>query len=396
MRFQGFQRPDGSTGTRNYVAVIPSINCVNDAAYQLAGSVRGAVPLCHSYMCAFEERDREKAVRALAGIGRNPNIYAVLVIGPGCEPVAAEEIASEISLSGKPVLPLSVSKDGYDGMMEKGRAFLEKCVAEAAELKRVPCDVSTLVWGLKCGGSGALSLLSNNAAAGRAADILISEGGSVIFSETAEILSMERSLAARAADDETSRRLLDCVSGLKESIAYHGVDLLGSEPNRGNMASGLTTIEEKSLGAVAKAGSSPLRGFLEFGEAPEGKGIFFMDCESAADPVFAGEAAAGAQISALSLAGGMPAYIRGIASSSGAGLQTLPVIKILGSNECPSENRYFDVCVGSIIDGTESIDSAGERVFNTLIDAASGKPTVTEGINAYYAPIAFYRNGLIV
>ncbi len=396
MKFNGYKRPDGSSGARNYVVIIPAINCANDLAYQLAMTVPGAIPLCHTYMCPYEKRDRDKAVRTLIGIGENPNVYAVLVIGPGCEPVAAEELAAGIAISGKPVLSLTINKDGYDGVMANGRDFLVKCLAEAEHLKRQPCDVSDIILGIKCGGSGSLSLLSNNAAVGRAADLLIAEGGSVIFSETPEILGMEHTLAKRAVNEEVAGKLLGCVEQLQKNIAYHGVDLLGSEPNKGNMASGLTTIEEKSLGAVAKAGSSPLSGFLEFGEAPSGKGLFFMDCESAGDPVYVGEAAAGAQLSALSLAGGMPAYIRGLASCGGAGLQTLPVFKVLGSNECSSEEQFFDVCVGSIIDGTESIDEAGERVFRKLLAVVSGEKTFTESYNKYWAPIAFYRNGLIV
>ena len=396
MKFNGFRRPDGTAGARNYVVIIPAINCANDPAFQLAQSVPGVIPLCHTYMCPYEKRDRDKAVRTLIGIGKNPNVYAVLVLGLGCEPVAGEEIADEIAKSGKPVLSLSVAKIGYDAVMEQGKVFLTQCMKEAAELKREPCDVSDIIFGIKCGGSGALSIISNNSAVGRAADILVAEGGTVIFSETPEILGMEQMLASRAASEEVAQKILNCANRLKDQISYHGVDLLGSEPNKGNMASGLSTIEEKSLGAIAKGGTTPLVGFLEYGEAPKLKGLHFMDCESAGDPVYVGEAAAGAQLSALSLAGGMPAYIRGLASCGGAGLQTLPVFKVLGSNECPSEEKFFDVCVGSIIDGTESIDEAGERVFRKLLAVVSGEATVTEGLNKYYAPIAFYRNGLIV
>lgn len=396
MRFNGYRRPDGTSGARNCVVIIPAINCANDISYQLAMTVPGAIPLCHTYMCPYEKRDRDKAVRTLIGIGKNPNVYGVLVVGTGCEPVPAEEMTEGIKASGKPVMTLSINTSGYDGVMEKGREFLLKCLAEAAELKREPCELSDIIWGIKCGGSGSLSLLSNNAAVGRAADLLIAEGGSVIFSETPEILGMEHTLAKRAVNEEVAGKILKCVGELQKNISYYGVDLLGSEPNKGNMASGLTTIEEKSLGAIAKGGTTPLMDFLEFGQAPAGKGLFFMDCESAGDPVYVGEAAAGAQLSALSLAGGMPAYIRGLASCGGAGLQTLPVFKVLGSNDCKSEEQFFDVCVGSIIDGTESIDEAGERIFQKLISVVSGETTFTERYNKYWAPIAFYRNGLIV
>lgn len=396
MKYNGYRRAAGISGIRNYVVIIPAINCLNDMAYQLAMTVPGSIPLCHNYVCAYEKRDRDKAVRVLSGIGENPNVYAALILGLGCEPVPAEEIACAASGFGKPILSLSVDKTGYDEVMNRGRAFLRGCLRNAAEMKRVPCDVSELILGIKCGGSGSLSLLSNNAAVGCAADILIEEGGSVIFSETAEILGMEKPLAERADDPSTAERLLNCTEELRAQIRHHGVDLLGSEPNKGNMESGLTTIEEKSLGAVAKAGSSSIADVLSFGDRVSKRGLLFMDCESAADPVYAGEAAAGAQISVLSLAGGMPARLRGVNSSCGSGLSTLPICKVLGSNACKTEEPYFDVCVGSIIDGSESIEAAGERIFKKLLDIASGEMTFTERFNKYWAPVSFYRSGLIV
>jgi altronate dehydratase large subunit len=395
MNFMGYMRPNGSAGARNYVAVLPTINCLNDAAYQLAGEIDGVLPLCHSLVCSYYQRDKEKALRALSGLAKNPNIYAVLIIGIGCEPYSADEFADLIAPSGKKLLALSIHKGGYDAMLEKGKAFLEKSVGEARRLKREPCDVGHIIFGTKCGGSGSLSLLSNNPAVGRAVDILIANGGSAIFSETPELLGAEASLVKRAVNEQVAEKLLRCVANLKEDIERFGVDLIGSEPNKGNIMSGLTTIEEKSLGAISKSGTSKLMDVLDFAQPLPGKGLYFMDCESAGDPVFVGEAAAGSQLGVMSLAGGMPATIRALASS-GSALQMYPTLKVLGSNACPSEERYFDVCVGGIISNLESIDAAGERIFDKLISAASGEKTFTETHNKYFATIPLNRSGLIV
>ena len=398
--FMGYMRPDGSVGTRNYVAVLPSVNCMNDISYQIAAAVPGTVPLCHTHMCPYEIRDHLKGVDTVSGLGKNPNVHSVLVVGMGCEKVKAAELADMIAVTGKPVMALEVQTMGYDEVMEKGIEFLKKCMEEAAKEKRVPCPVSGLTFGIKCGGSGAMSLISNNAAVGKASDMLIEEGGSVIFSETPEILGMQDSLAARAVNEKVAKDVLDLVDRLKAQIEFNGVDLIGSEPNAGNMKSGLTTIEEKSLGAVAKGGTKPLSGVLEFGAPLPGKGLYFMDCESAGDPVFAGETAAGAQLGIMTIAGGGPGTcgsgFRGMVSNSGSGIRIMPAIKVIGGRKNDMDEPYVDVSVTGIVEGRESIDEAGERVFEKLLSVASGELTYTEKHNKYWATIPVFRNGLVV
>lgn len=395
MTFNGYVRADGTVGSRNLVAVLPSINCLNDAAYQLACGLPGAVALCHSFICAYDANDRQKAFRALCGLGKNANFAAALIIGTGCEPFPAEEFAGEISRSGKPVLALSLEHKSYEQLMDEGKAFLKAQLAAAALLEREPCELSRLCFGIKCGGSGALSLLANNPAVGFAADMLVQAGGKVIFSETSELLGVEKAVLARAANAQVAAKFNACMSKLKQNMLYHKVDLMGAEPNKGNILSGLTTIEEKSLGALSKSGSSILQDVLAFGEAPQKSGLFFMDCESAGDAVYIGAAAAGAQLGVMSLAGGMPAKIRALASS-GSVFPFFPVIKVLGSAEHPEEEKYFDVCVGSIVKGSESIESAGQRIFERIIRTASGEASYTEGSALYCPLIPLNRSGLIV
>ena len=395
MNFMGYLRPDGTVGVRNHVAVLPAINCMNDAAYRLAEKC-GAVALCHSLVCTHAKEDKERAERALIGMGRNPNIAAVLVLGVGCEPYKADYLANEIAKSGKQVLALSISTHDYDDIISKGASFLDLQIEAARSQQRVPCDVSSLMIGIKCGGSSPISAISNNAAVGRAMDILIGEGGSAIFSETVEILGADKVLAANAATPACAKKLENTVNKLKANIAGYGVDLLGSEPTEGNILSGLTTIEEKSLGAIVKAGTTPLQDVLEFAEKPLTKGLFFMDCEAAGDSVFAGAMGAGSQIGLFSIANGYGTRFRGMPSCSSSGIFAYPTLKVLGSNRDDSQKDYFDCYVGGMISGEETLSEAGEKLFQTILQIASGKLTFTESYNKYYGTIPLGRNSLVM
>lgn len=396
MNFMGYLRPDGQVGVRNYVAVLPAVNCMNDAAYKLAGET-GAVALCHSFTCVNAGDDREKARRGMLGLAKNPNIAAVLILGVGCEPYRAAYLASEVKKTGKPVLSLSISDYAdYDEFMRRGQEFLKKSIEAASSEQRVPCDISKLVVGSKCGGSGSISIISNNAALGRAFDMLIDRGASCIFSETAELLGAEKVLARRGVTPEVSQKLLDCVERLKADIVRTGVNLLGAEPTGGNIQSGLTTIEEKSLGAIAKSGTSPLVDVLEFAqERTKGSGLYYMDCESSADPVYVGAMGAGSQLGIFSIASGHATRFHAMPSCS-SGIFVYPAIKVLGSSDDADQKDYFDCYVGGILTGGESLSEAGERLFNIILQTASGEKTYTEKNNKYYATISFNRTSLIM
>lgn len=392
----GYPRADGTAGIRNYTVVVPAVTCANDMAFQLAQSVEGCIALCHSYGCIAVGEDRVRGRRGIVGLGINPNIFAALVVGVGCEAYAAKTIAEQIGQSGTLVKCL-VAKDypDLDDLFAEGRTFLSQAVAQARAQQRTACPLSRLTLGLKCGGSGSVSLLSNNPAVGRAVDLLIGEGGTAILSETAELIGAEKILAQRAASRQVADDVYACVGRLEQEITRHGIDILGSEPTPGNIISGLTTIEEKSLGSVAKGGTTPLQGVLEYGQRPDGHGLYFMDSEAAAGPLFAGMIAAGAQLSVFSLAGGMQARFRGMPSCA-AGIPTLPVIKVLGSNEDADQRNFYDAYTGDILTGVCSIEQAGERIFETILAVASGEATYTEQHSRYQETIRFYMNGLVM
>lgn len=397
--FRGYRRPNGTVGTRNHIAVLPTVNCVNDTAYQMCQQVPGTIPLLSSLSCTHFSGDKEKAERAMKGILKNPNIYAAVIIGVGdCEPCSADALAKTvIEETGKQVLPLSFKNSSdFDSFMMRGVEFLNARSAEIQEIKRTDCPLSDLTVITKCGGSGAVSVLSNNAAVGRAVDLLTDEGGTAIFSETAELLGVEKTMAARCATPALQKNLLGIVERLKAEIDRYGVDIMGSEPVPANVKNGLSTIEEKSLGSVAKSGTREIIGVLEYADFPDnGSGLYFMDCDSSGEAVYSGGMAAGAQVGVFSLSGGIPGRLRSMAAS-GSGLQALPTVKVLGSNNPPDLSQYFDICTEEILEGTKSIEEAGEELLETIIKVASGEKTYTENYCRYFAPINYFRSGLLL
>lgn len=396
MEFLGYLRPNGTVGTRNYVLVIPTVNCINDAACQIASAVPGVKFIAHSTSCGHKE-DMEKTRRGIVGMAKNPNIYAALFVGIGCEPLKAEEMAAQASPTGKPVLGISVEGLGsFDAFMEKGIEFVTRQFADSQACKRVPCDVSSLIVGTKCGGSGSLSALSNNPAIGRAIDMLIDLGGSAMFSETVETLGMEHIVAKRIQRKEDVKKYRGYMDRINAELAHHNIDLLGSEPTPGNIRSGLSTIEEKSLGAIMKGGTKPIVQVLDYAEAPTcGRGLYFMNSSALGDLVFAGAMAAGSQIGIFSVAGGLEARFRAL-PSSGSGIETYPALRVLGSIDDRDEAKYYDAYTGEFLLGEKTLDQIGQIVFDALIASASGKPTFIESHNRYYATINFYRTGIVL
>jgi altronate dehydratase large subunit len=395
VQFLGYERAGGMVGIRNHVVVIPAGKCANEMAARIADGVKGAVPLLHNQPCIHLKPDNEMAKRVLIGLGANPNAAAALVVGVGCDSLPASELAQGIALSGKPVEYLTIDKEGsYEAVIGKGVAIVRDMVEKAALLQRRPCHVASLLLALKCGGSDATSALACNPANGWAADTIIANGGAAIFSETAEIIGAEHIVARRAANERVARRIFEVVARMDKRITSAGVDIRGSEPTPGNIRGGLTTLEEKSLGAIAKSGTSPICDVLEYGEKPQGKGLFFMDSSANTPQMVLALAAAGAQLMTFGFGGGLPARFRGLPALSGGELPLLPVIKILGNPKDVSEKDYFDVYVGDIIEGKQSLKEAGEQIIAEILSVASGKPTRTEVFpRSYREVMEIYHTG---
>ena len=395
MEFLGYERPNGTVGVRNHVVVIPAGRCSNELAATIADGVEGAVPILHNHACVWLKPDNERALRTLIGLGCNPNVAAALVVGIGCEILSSSQIGEGIAGSKKPVEVITIEEaGGFQQAVDRGEAAARRMVAQASQMRRKPYNLSHLSVGVKCGGSATISCLAGHRAIGWGVDALLSEGGRAIFTETAEIIGAEHILAKRAINQEVRQRLLEVAGRMEATIKTAGVDIRGAQPTPGNIKSGLTTLEEKSLGAIVKAGSAPLQGVLEYAEKPQGKGLFFMDSTAWTSQLFLGMAAAGAQISIFSVGGGLPARFR---SMPGAGkLPITPTIKVLSDPNVKQELEYFDIYAGAIIEGEESVEQAGSRFFQELVSVASGKLTKLEMRSGYRELLEMYRTGPMV
>ena len=401
MEFWGYERPDGTTGVRNHLAVLGAGSIAHHMAIEIAREVRGAVPLLMDEAVLRLKEDRHRARLAAVGLGRNPNLGAVLVIGPGGGHMDPERLAEEIAATGKPVEVASVlGCKGYTNAMNKGFKAARELMSKISGMRRQPVPMGRLTLGIKCGGSAGNSGLLGNVVVGKVVDILLAEGGSTIFSETPEVIGAEHLLAKRAVNDHVSRRVLEVVERMEKKIGSAGEDIRGSQPTEGNIKNGLTTLEEKSLGALAKTGSGPLAGVLEYAEHPSGRGLFFMDGPAGPVNIYVGEAAAGAQIFVYSLGGGVYSSFRNLPGWGIGGMPVGPTISVVSNASIPRdelEAEFFDVHCQGVLDGRESIGQIADRFLEELLAVASGKPSKAElSLPQYWVPLESYHTGPIL
>ena len=362
-----YLRDNGSWGLRNNVLVLPLHSALASTARTIADTSDGAVAISHDWSGEIDS-DLRRILFTLSGYASNPNNYAVvfLIIG------SAEEkpiIDGAQALGLKNFTVLSLPEIGsLEKLQSDALVVANKYVAEAKSQKRIEAPWSAIVLGLECGGSDALSGITANPALGVASDRLVELGATSVLGETTEILGAEHLLAARAIDPEVGKRIVAMVSRYEASINYEGIDIRGAQPSRGNIEGGLSTLEEKSLGAAKKAGNAPLTGVLEFGEKPLTPGLYFMDTP-------------GHDIEQL--AGFGAGHINVVVFTSGRGTPTgsaiMPTIKV--STNTPMYSAIpdlIDLDAGTIADGLETLAQVGDRIFAEIIEVANGKLTKAE------------------
>ncbi len=384
MKISGYLRPDGSVGLRNHVAILPSVGCANDLALRLGRMYPNVHLLTHRQGCSQLGADNDQTFRTLAGLGKNPNIAGVLIIGLGCETIPAKCLADEIFKTKKMVEYLDFFDDeGLMAALPKGARILDRMLHEASQMTRVSCGIEQLTLGVKCGLSDTTSGIASNPATGIAADMAIESGGKVIFSETPELIGAERIVGERAASREVEEKLYRVVNEFKERAKASDMDLQEANVAPGNIAGGITTIEEKSLGSIMKGGKKTLQGVLDYGEIPKGKGLFFMDGPGRTPEALTGLNAAGAQIIIFPTGGGSP-----------GGSLISPVIKVTGNPQTAQRLRdHIDIDVSSIIRGEELLEKAGERIFQKLLNVADGGLTRAEALG--YGSISVWNIGIL-
>ncbi len=380
--FDGIVRPDGRVGTRNYVAVLSSVNCSATVVKRIAAAfsapgalddhpgVDGVIAITHGSGCGLSRDGEGLEVlrRTLTGYARHPNVAAVLVVGLGCEVNQINALVDGFDLpESTPVRHLVIQElGGSKATVRRGMELVTELLGDAA-VPRQPVPVSELVLGLNCGGSDGWSGVTANPVLGVAVDRLVAAGGTAILGETPEIHGAEHLLTSRAASPEVSRELMERIEWWEGYTAAEEGHM-DNNPSPGNRAGGVTTIEEKSLGAVAKGGSSPLQAVYRYAEPVTAKGLVFMDTPGY-DPVsVTGIVAGGANLVCFTTGRG-----------SVFGCKPAPSLKLATTTQLYERmGDDMDFNAGTVLDGDATVSELGDVLFEEILATASGRPTKSE------------------
>jgi altronate dehydratase large subunit len=369
--FYGYRRPDGRVGTRNHLLVVPTVICSSVVAERVAAAAAPiGTALPHLAGCGQLGPDMRVTHETLAAYCAHPNVGAVLVVALGCEQVVAQSLAESARRHGKPADIIAIqSEGGTVRATAKGVAIAQAFAGQLSAQEREWCDVSEIVLSLKCGGSDYTSGLASNPTLGRVADRLIDLGGSAVLGEIAEIMGAEHLLASRATRPATSAKLIQVITRVEMEARALGLDIRGTQPSPGNIRGGLTTIEEKSLGATHKGGErAPLEDVVGYSAPITRKGLTVMDTPGLDVESVTGMVGGGAQVVVFTTGLGTP-----------TGNPIAPVIKVTGNARTARQMAdNIDLDVSGIMDDSESLDSAADRMFDDVLAVASGRQTAAE------------------
>ncbi len=379
--FMGFRRPDGRVGTRNYVLIVPTSMCASHEAQQISmiaeftlykrekfPNVDGVVAIPHNKGCGCQDGSTiEVMLRTLSNYADHPNVGGVILMDLGCEKTNLAKVEQYLlkreKSFDKPVAKIGIQDvGGTEAAIAQGLKEVEWMLPKVNEATREEVSISELVLGVKCGSSDGFSGISANPSLGRAADLLVRSGGTVLITEVPEFCGAEHVLAQRAKDADTARKIYGLVDWYKEYASKFGA-ILNQNPSPGNVKGGLLNITIKSLGAIAKAGTTRIEGVVEYAERPTERGVNLMQGPGYDQESTPGLVGAGATLVVFTTGRGTT-----------IGNAIAPVVK-LASNTPRFEqmSRDLDLSAGGVIDGTESIEEVGARVFEHIRRVASGE-----------------------
>ncbi|MBV9044924.1 MAG: altronate dehydratase [Alphaproteobacteria bacterium] len=399
--FMGYRRADGRVGVRNYIGVLTSVNCSATVARHIAeaaersgllrghNNIDGIVPIVHSSGCGMAERGEGYDIlrRTLWGTAANPNFGAILLVGLGCEVVQIDRLKKDYGIGDGDTFHSYTIQDvgGTRRAIEQGLAQIEKLLPKLNAAQRTEVPASELVLGLQCGGSDAWSGVTSNPALGNASDRLAALGATVILSETPEIYGAEHLLYARAKSPDVSAKLRARLDWWENYTRIHGAEM-NNNPSPGNKAGGLTTILEKSLGAVAKGGTSPLNDVIEYAQPLRERGLVFMDSPGF-DPASAtGQVASGATMIAFTTGRG-----------SAYGCKPSPSIKLSSNTDIYQRMKDdIDIDCGPIARGEVTIEEKGAEILDYLLAVASGKQSKSEELGYGGAEFVPWQIGAVM
>jgi altronate dehydratase large subunit len=367
MSLTGYDRGNGRWGFRNHVLILPLHQILSSSAREIEAKSEGAVAVSHDWSQVIE-KDHERIIHSLAGNATNPNLYATVLLRLGT-PIEDEVITRAKKYGNTKLIEVSLTKaKSIENLTQAGIQRANELLKEAKAQQRVSAPISAIVLGLECGGSDAYSGITANPALGVASDELVAQGATSILGETMEILGAEHLLAQRAITKEVGQQIIDVVARYEASINYEGIDIRGAQPSRGNIEGGLSTLEEKSLGAAKKAGNAQFTGVLEYAIAPTKAGLYFMDTPGHDIEQLTGFGAAGVNITVFTTGRGTP-----------TGSAVMPTIKVATNSEMANAiPDIIDLNSGTIADGTQSLEENGKLIYQLILDVANGQLTKAE------------------
>jgi altronate dehydratase large subunit len=372
---QGFLRADGRKGIRNCIVVAYLVECAHHVAREIAGAFRGQpvhlIGFGGCYPNAYADRMMNK-------LCTHPNVGGALLLSLGCESFNRHRLAENIAKTGRPVATVVIQQTGgTKKSISAGKAWIEQALQEIAEGPRAPLRVNELVVGTVCGGSDATSGVSANPAVGRAFDMLVKQGAAAIFEETGEMIGLEDVMSARAVTPELGQQLKSSV----EKAAYYYKEMGHASFAPGNAEGGLTTIEEKSIGAYCKSGDSPISGLIKPGDVPHKGGLYLLDVVPDGEPRFGfPNINDNAEIAEL-IACGSHVILFTTGRGSVVGSAISPVIKICANPETYERmSDDMDINAGKILQLEASVDEVGEEIYDKVLDVASGMQSCSESL----------------
>ena len=387
--FLGYRRKNGDVGIRNEIWIIPTVGCVNDVAKALAGScqdlvtgtVDGLYAFPHPFGCSQTGADHAQTRKLLAALSRHPNAGAVLVLGLGCENLTREQFIAELGDFDRERIRFLTCQQVADEM-QAGRDLLKACVDYASRFKREPIPASELVVGMKCGGSDGLSGITANPVVGRFSDLLVAQGGSTVLTEIPEMFGAEGFLMNRCVNETVFQKAVDMINGFKAYFHRHN-EVIYENPSPGNKDGGITTLEEKSCGCVQKGGSAPISDVIGYGERVTSKGLSMLYGPGNDLVSSTALTAAGAHIILFTTGRGTP---------FGA---PVPTLKIATNTPLSvKKSNWIDFNAGAVADGTNTPESAAQKLMQLVLDTASGAQTRTE--NMGFRDISIFKDGVIL
>lgn len=365
----GYIRENGDVGFRNHVLILASVICSNQAVQLLGQMFKKAITVTHQHGCSQCGEDLEQTFRTLVGTASNPNVAAVLIVGLGCETIRAEDIANEVKKTGKIVSFLDIQEcGGVSKTIEQGKNILSEMFKDISKYERQLVSIDNIVLGTECGGSDAFSGISANVAVGKASDLIVENGGTVILSETSEMIGAEQVLQKRCANKNVGNELISVVERFEQRALDMGTNIREGTVSPGNINGGITSLEEKSLGCIHKGGETIIQEVIEYACKPLKKGLIVMDTPGDDVESMSGMAAGGAQIIVFTTGRGTP-----------TGSAVVPVIKI-SSNSFTYNNmrEHTDINAGKIIDGKNNFKEVGQEIFDFILKVAEGFLTKAE------------------